>query len=80
MKEYVSLQPQREKIYEAIKDIARSRHAVIELSDEDSDVSESYEHRLEKCEEDLLDCLSCLGDMIGFTIMSDVIGGKEVKL
>jgi len=52
----------------------------LSLAEEDSDVSESYGKQLEDCEERLLSCLSDLGDMIGFSIMSDVIEGKEVKL
>lgn len=80
MRKYVSLQPQRDKIYSLILEISQSRHGIISLLKEDSDISESYECRLEKCEERLLECLDVLGDMIGFTIMSDVIEGEEVKL
>ena len=80
MRKYASLQPQREKIYELIKDIAKSRSTIMELSEDKSDVSESYECNLLACEERLLACLSDLGDMIGFTVMSDVIENKEVKL
>lgn len=80
MRKYVSLQPQRDTIYTLIKDISKSRHGIISLLKEDSDISESYECRLEKCEEHLLECLDVLGDMIGFTIMSDVIENEEVKL
>lgn len=80
MRNYVPLQPQRNKIYTLICDISRSRHTVLSLAEEDSDVSESYGKQLEDCEERLLSYLSDLGDMIGFSIMSDVIEGKEVKL
>lgn len=80
MRKYVSLQPQREKIYELIKEIAVSRSKVIALSEEKSDVSCSYECNLVACEDRLLACLSDLGNMIGFTIMSDVIENEEVKL
>ncbi len=80
MRNYVSLQPQRDKIYTLIRDISRSRHTVLSLVEEDSDISESYGKRLEDCEERLLACLSDLGDMIGFTIMSDIIEGKDIKL
>ena len=80
MRNYVSLQPQRDKIYTLIRDISRSRHTVLSLVEEDSDISESYGKRLEDCEERLLACLSDLGDMIGFTIISDIIEGKDIKL
>lgn len=80
MRNYVPLQPQRDKVYTLIQDISKSRHTVLSLVEEDSDVSESYGKRLEDCEERLLACLSDLGDMIGFTIMSDVIEGKDIKL
>lgn len=80
MRNYVSLQPQRDKIYTLIRDISRSRHTVLSLVEEDSDVSESYGKQLEDCEERLHSCLSDLGDMIGFSIMSDIVEGKEVKL
>ena len=80
MRNYISLQPQRDKIYTLICDISRSRHTVLSLAEEDSDVSESYGKQLEDCEERLLSCLSDLGDMIGFTIMSDIIEGKDIKL
>jgi hypothetical protein len=80
MKKYVSLQPQREKIYELIKDIAKSRSKIIALSEENSDVSCSYECNLVACEDRLTACLGDLGDMIGFTIMSDVIENEEVEL
>ncbi len=80
MRNYISLQPQRDKIYTLIRDISRSRHTVLSLVEEDSDVSESYGKQLEDCEERLIACLSDLGDMIGFTITSDIIEGKEVKL
>ncbi len=80
MRNYVPLQPQRDKIYTLIQDISKSRHTVLSLVEEDSDVSESYGKQLEDCDKRLLACLNDLGDMIGFTIMSDIIEGKEVKL
>lgn len=68
------------KIYELIKDIAKSRSKIIALSEENSDVSCSYECNLVACEDRLTACLGDLGDMIGFTIMSDVIENEEVEL
>lgn len=80
MKNYVSLQPQRDKLLSLIKAIAESDKIVLSLIDEDSHVSESYEKELESIEEALVECLGHLGNMIGFTIYSDMLEGKEVKV
>lgn len=80
MKKYISLLPQRDKIYTLIQEISRSRHTVVSLSEENSDISESYEYKLVDCEERLLACLNDLSEMIGFCIMSDIVEGEEVKL
>lgn len=46
MRKYVSLQPQRDKIYLLIKSITESRKTVLSLIEEDDDVSECYEKEL----------------------------------
>lgn len=80
MRNYVPLQPQRDKIYTLIQDISKSHHIVFSLIEEESDLSEKHGKQIEDCEERLLACLSDLGDMIGFTIMSDVLEGKGIRL
>lgn len=80
MRKYVSLQPQRDKIYLLIKSITESRKTVLSLIEEDGDVSECYEKELTCIEERLIECLGNLGNMIGFTVYSDILEGEEVKL
>ena len=80
MKNYVSLQSQRDKLLSLIKAIAESDKTVLSLIEEDSHVSERYEKELENIEEGLVECLDHLGYMIGVTIYSDMLEVKEVKL
>lgn len=80
MKNYASLQPQRDKIYSLIKSITESRKTVLSLIEEDSYISESYEKELTCIEEYFIESLGNLGNMIGFTVYSDILEGEEVKL
>lgn len=79
MRKYVPLQPQRDEIASLMKAVNDCRKRALCLIESDNNNVASLQS-LENAENELMSCLSDLGDVIGFTIYSDIVEGEEVKL
>lgn len=79
MKKYIPLQPQRDEIASIMKTINDCRLRVSRLTEDKNNLS-SIDNRLTEVEDRLYDSLNDLGDIIGYTICSDIMEEEEVKL
>lgn len=74
----VSMKEERGILISAIKDLVDVKHRLADLSDSVCDVSQLYKSDLVDAEMEIYHICGNIGNMIGFTVYSDICEGLEV--
>lgn len=78
-KQAVSLKPERETLILAMKELISASHRLAGINEENGSLAELYRKTLLDTEMQLGNICSELGNMVGYTVYSDICEGLEVK-
>ena len=79
MKKPLSLKSEREILINAIKDLVNVKHRISDLAEAKNDVSNLYGSKFLDIEMEIGVLCSSLGEMVGYTVYSDICEGLEVN-
>lgn len=78
-KQTISLKAERETLILAIKELVSASHRLARINEDNSSLAELYRKTLLDAEMQLSNICSEIGNMVGYTVYSDICEGLEVK-
>ncbi len=78
MKDLVSLKTEREILILAIKELVSASHRLAGINEDNSSLAELYRKTLLDAEMQLSNICSEIGNMVGYTVYSDLCEGLEI--
>lgn len=78
MKDLVSLKTEREILILAIKELVSASHRLAGINEDNSSLAELYRKTLLDAEMQLSNICSEIGNMVGYTVYSDICEGLEI--
>lgn len=78
MKDLVSLKTEREILILAIKELVSASHRLAGINEDNSSLTELYRKTLLDAEMQLSNICSEIGNMVGYTVYSDICEGLEI--
>lgn len=78
-KQTISLKAEREILILAMKELVSASHRIANINEDNGSLAELYKKTLLKTEMQLGNICSELGNMVGYTVYSDICEGLEVK-
>ena len=79
MKDLVSLKAEREILILAIKELVSASHRLASINENNGSLTELYRKTLLDAEMQLSNICSEVGNMVGYTVYSDICEGLEVE-
>ena len=78
-KQTISLKAEREILILAMKELVSASHRIANINEDNGSLAELYKKTLLDTEMQLGNICSELGNMVGYTVYSDICEGLEVK-
>ena len=79
MKDLVSIKAEREILILAIKELVSASHRLASINENNGSLTELYRKTLLDAEMQLSNICSEVGNMVGYTVYSDICEGLEVE-